>query len=155
MFGKLIGELGVLLALGGIRRFQHRELCRNGIIAGVLFVLGGMQARVVRHAQNHAAVYADITHGKERVGCHIEADMLHGAEGTRAAEGCAGGNLCRHLFVGRPFAENFIVLRGRLRNLRAWCSGVAGNHPHTGLIEAAGNGLVAQVELFHENLPLN
>ena len=155
LLGELVGQLGevtTFLAVGGL---HHGDLGGPGVVAGILLVLGGVHAGVVGHGQHHASVHADVAHGEQGVGGHVEAHVLHGAERACPADGGAAGGLGGHLLIGGPLAVDFRVFDGGLGDFGAGGAGVGGHHPHTGLIEAAGNGLVAQVELFHENLPLN
>ena len=52
------------------------------------------------HDQSPA--HARVGRGEQRVGGHVEADVLHGDQGAGAAEGGAQADLQGHLLVGRP-----------------------------------------------------
>ena len=150
LLGELVGQLGKVPAFLGVGGLHHGDLGGPGIVAGVLLVLGGVHAGVIGHGQHHAAVYTDIAHGEQGVGGHVQAHMLHGAEGPGPADRGAAGGFGGHLFIGGPLAVDFGVFHGGLGDLGAGGAGIGGHHPHTGLIQAAGNGFVAQVEMFHE-----
>ena len=103
-----------------------------------------MHGRVIGHTDDQPSVYAGIGKGKERVGGDIEADMFHGAGRAGAAQGSAESDFAGHLFIWRPFAVNFVIIRGKFRNFRRWCSRIAGNDRHARFIQAAGNGFIAE-----------
>ena len=48
----LEGKLCKRLALSGIRRLQHRNLGADGVMTGILLILGRMHSRIVCHANN-------------------------------------------------------------------------------------------------------
>ena len=144
LLGKGIGQLGKVLAFLGIRRLQHGNLGANGMAAAVLLVLRGMHTRVVGHSKNHTAVDADITHGVKGVRGHVQAHVLHGAEGSGAGKARANGGLRRYLLVGRPFTGKLLIFGGVFRDFRTGGSRIAGNKTDACFIQASGNGLVAQ-----------
>ena len=137
-------QLGKVLAFLGIRRLQHGNLGANGMAAAVLLVLRGMHTRVVGHSKNHTAVDADITHGVKGVRGHVQAHVLHGAEGSGAGKARANGGLRRYLLVGRPFTGKLLIFGGVFRDFRTGGSRIAGNKTDACFIQASGNGLVAQ-----------
>ena len=143
-FGELVGQFRIGQALRRIDGFEHRHLGRDGVVPGILFVLGGVHTRIVGHGTDHAATNPDVRGGVEGVGGDVEADMLHRAEAAGAAGGRAEGHLKGHLFVGRPFRVDFAVLYGGFGDLGTGGTGIGGEDGDAGLVESAGNGLVAQ-----------
>ena len=137
-------QLGKVLAFLGIRRLQHGNLGANGMAAAVLLILRGMHTRVVGHSKNHTAVDADITHGINGVRGHVQAHVLHGAEGSGAGKARANGGLRRYLLVGRPFTGKLLIFGGVFRDFRTGGSRIAGNNTDACFIQASCNGLVAQ-----------
>ena len=118
-------------------------------MAGILLVLGGMHARIVRHGADHAGVHADVRSRIQRIGRHVEADVLHGTEAAGAAGGRAERHLKGHLFIGGPFAINVVaILDDVFRDFGAGSAGIGGHDGDAGLIQPAGNGFVAQHEGF-------
>ena len=103
-----------------------------------------MHPRVVGDADDHAAVDARIGGCKKRVRRDVQTDMLHRAEAAGAAGGRAEGHLKGHLLVGRPFRVDFAVLYGGFGDLGTGGTGIGGEDGDAGLVESAGNGLVAQ-----------
>ncbi len=147
--GQLEGPLGKVPGLGGVRRFQHGDLGGDGVVPGVLFVLGGVHPRVICYADDHAGVDAGVGDGEQRVGGHVQAHVLHHAGAALAGQGRAEGDLHGDLLVGRPLAVDLVILSGPLGDLRAGGAGIAGNERTAGLIEASGCGLVAQHQFLH------
>ncbi len=84
-------------------RFQNRHACDAGIVAVVLLVLAGVAARIVGGQQYDAAGGACITKGHERVGSHVDAYVLHCAQGHGSGQSCSAGHLKGDLFVDRIF----------------------------------------------------
>ena len=150
---QVIGQLGKLQGLGGVRGLQHGHLGGDGVVAGVLLVLRGVHPRVVGHADDHAAVHAGVGHGEQRVGGHVQAHVLHAAEGPLARQAGTEGHLHGHLLVGGPLTVDLGEFHGLLRDLRAGGAGIAGDHAASRLIQPPGNGGVAQHQLFHILLP--
>ena len=58
--GYVVGQLGELKALGRIGRFQHRKLGADGVMTGILLVLGGVHPRVIGHGDDHPGVHAGV-----------------------------------------------------------------------------------------------
>ena len=143
LLGKRVGELRHVAALRGVRRLQHQKLRRDRVVARILLVLRGVHARVVGHADDHARVDADVAHRENRVGRHVQADVLHAAEAARAADRRAGRDLRRDLFIRRPFAVDFVKQCGRFGDLRAGRARIARDDADAGLVQAARHGLVA------------
>ena len=155
---QLKGQHGVLSRLGGIRGLQHGDLGGDGVVAGVLLVLGGVHTGVVGHAQHQTAVHTGVGHGIQGVGGHVEAYVLHGAGGTGTGEGSAEGDFKCHLLVGGPLAVHLgadvAVLGGVLGDLGGGGAGVAGHETAARLVQASGHGLVAEHEgLLHDGIP--
>ena len=143
-FRKIISELCIGKAFRRIRRLEHHRLGGLRMMAGILFILGGMHARIVGNGNDHAGVDTRIGCCKQRVACHIQAHVFHRAEGTRARNRSAAGDLHRHLFIRRPFAVDVFVFRGIFGNFRAWRARIARSNPASRLIQAARDSLIAQ-----------
>ncbi len=75
--GEVEGQPGELLALLGVGRLEHRQLGELGIVAAVLLVLRGVHLRVVGGHQDQAAAHPGVGKREQRVGRHVDADMLH------------------------------------------------------------------------------
>ena len=75
--------------------------------------------------------------------------MLHAAEAAAACQAGAEGRFEGNLFVGSPFGIDFRIFGGRLGDLGAGGTGIAGYKGASCLIETAGNGFVAKHESFH------
>ena len=148
-FGELEGELGEFKRLCRVGGLKHWELGRLGIVTGVLLVLRGVHTGIVGNEDDEAAVYAGVGHGEERVGCHVETDVLHSAGSASAAEGSAEGGLESDLFVGRPFAVDLVVFSGEFCDLGGGSSGVGGNDRASRLVKTAGDGFVSEHKFFH------
>ncbi len=148
-FGHLVGFLDELKGLGRIGRLQHGQLGRLGIVAGILLVLGGVHARVVRHGDDHAAVHARIGNGKQRVRRHVQADVLHPAEGARPGQARAEGRFHGDLFVGGPLAVNLVKFGCFLGDLRARGARIAGSERASRFVQAPRRGHVSQKKFLH------
>lgn len=95
---------------------------------------------------NVPRVRPHIARGEQRIGRHIQADMLHGAKGAAAG----------HLFIGRPLTVNIsLVLCHIFKDFRAGCAGIRRTDPDTCLIGAACDRLIAGKQLFHDLTPLS
>ena len=149
LLAELIGQLSELQRLGGVGGLQHGHLGGDGVVPGVLLVLGGVHPRVVGHTDDHPGVHPGIGHGVQGVGGHVQAHVLHGAEGPLSRQAGPEGGLHSHLLVGGPLAVYFGVLHGLLGDLGAGGARVAGDHTAPRLIQSPGNGGVAQHQLFH------
>ena len=147
----LISQFRKFQGLGGIRRLQHGNLGRDGVMAAVLLVLGGMHARIIRDADDESRVHTGVGHGVKRVRRHIQSHMLHCAERTLSGQAGAEGRLHGHFFVRSPLTVDLVVLYGFFGDLRTGSSRVAGDKAASRLEETAGNGLVAQHQLSHSN----
>ena len=128
---RLLGKGQRLLA---VRRLQHGDLGRDGVVAGVLLVLGREHAGVIRHADDEARLDALIGNGKQRVRCHVQAHVLHAAGRAHAPQGGPVGHLQGDLFIGRPLAVDLRVFGGFFGDLRAGGAGVAGDHAAPGFV---------------------
>ena len=118
-------------------------------MAAVLLVLGGVHSRVVGNTDDESAADADIRADKQRVCRNVKADVLHGAEGARAAYRRAESCFKSNFFVRRPFRIYFIVFCGKLRYLRAGCARIAGDKANACLVKSASDGFVAEHDFFH------
>lgn len=85
-----------LLAVGGLEQGDLGEL---GVVAVVLFALGRVHARVVGADEHQPGVGAGVGGGEEGVGGHVEADVLHGNHGARAAQRRPRAHLQGYLLV--------------------------------------------------------
>ena len=113
--------------------------------AGILLRLGADGARIVRYEHHHAALYPDVLHAHQGVGCHVQSHLLHGHENAAARIGCS----CRHfhgsLFIDGPFdvAIRRTVLGDRLQDLRRRRAGIAADQVDPGSDRAHGDGFVS------------
>ena len=150
---KLLGEgkgcLGHSVGFTGIRGLQHRKLGGDGVVAGILLVLGGMHSGIVGGAEHHTGVHARIGHGEHGIGGHVQTYVLHGTDGSLSAKGRAEGHLGGYFFVGRPLGINVTVGGEILGDLRGGGAGITGNNADAALIEAAGQRLVSDQQFFH------
>ena len=153
--GKLVGEFCESQRFGGIRRLQHGQLCSSGVVAAVLFVLGGMAASIISHYHHKAGIDPRVGHGEQGIGGYIQPHMLLGAEGPASCQRCTEGGLHCHLFIGCPFAVNLIIKGSFLGDLGTGSTGITGDKAHSGLIQAPGYGLIAQHQFFHKFALLN
>ena len=149
LLGKLVAELRERQRLRRVGRFEHRQLRRDGIVAGILLVLGRVHPRVVRHADEKSAAHAGVGQRKQRVGRDVQTDVLHAAEAAVSGEACAEGRFHGDLFVGRPFRVNFGIFGRTFRDFRAGRAGVAGDKAAARFKQAAGGGFVAEHQSFH------
>ena len=124
-FGYLKCLFGVLESLCRVGGLKHRHLGRDGIMTGILLVLRGMHSGVVCHANNETCVDSGVRHRKERVGRHVEANVLHSASTALTVEGRAKGDLESDLFVGSPLAIYIVIFSRKFGDLRAGSSGIA------------------------------
>ena len=152
---QLVGHLREGQGLRGIRRLQHGNLCRDGMMAAVLLVLGGVHSRIICHNDHHAGIHPRIGHGEQRVCRHVEPNMLLGAKRAPSRQGCAKGGFHCHLLIGCPFAVDLVILDGFLGDLGTGRTGIARNKADPGLIEPSGYRLVSQHQFFHAHLPLS
>ena len=108
-----------------------------------------MHARIVGHGDDHARIHTGVGDGEQRVGSHVEAHVLHAAEGALAGKAGAKGGLHRHLLIGSPLTVDGVVLGGLFGDLGTGGTGVAGDHAAPGLIKPTGNGGITQHQVFH------
>ena len=153
LLGDLIGPPGEGQGLGGVGGFQHGQLGGDGVVPGVLLVLGGVHPRVVGHRDDHARIDTGIGHSEQRVSGHVESHVLHGAEGPLSCQAGAESHLHGYLLIGGPLTVNIVEFGGLLGDLGAGGAGVAGDHAAARLVKSPGNGGVAQHQLFHESVP--
>ena len=152
---ELLGErerLGdEVVGLLAVRRLQHRDLGEPGVVAVVLLVLRRVHAGVVGADDDEAGVDAGERERHERVGGHVEADVLHGDDGAHAGERRAHGGLQRDLLVDAPLAVDALEPGGRLDDLRGRSARVAAGEPGPGAHGAVSDGLVPGEEelAFH------
>jgi hypothetical protein len=135
--GHLVGLLGV----GGL---QDREVGEAAPMAGILLVLGGGQAHVVRHGHHQTTADPNEGLGHEGVRGHVQADVFHGAEGAAPRQGGADGHFQGDLFVDRPLRVEVCVGGCVFEDFRRGRAGVGRRDPAAGFPGAAGDGLVAR-----------
>ena len=77
LLGELEGQHGEFAGLSGVGGLQHGDLGGDGVMAGILLVLGGVHTGVVCHAGDQASVDAGVGHGIQGIGGHVEATPYH------------------------------------------------------------------------------
>ena len=120
------------------------------MMTGILLVLRGVHTGVIGNNDDHAGVDAGVGCRKQRITGDVQTDVLHTAEAALAGHSGAECDFHGNLFVRRPFAVDLIVFCGFFCNLSARRTRIAGSYTAAGLIQTAGNCLVAQHELFHK-----
>ncbi len=145
-----LGEFQRFLAVG---RLEHRHLGELGVVAAVLLVLRRVHPGVVGDHQHQPAAHAGVGQGEERVGGHVDADMLHGHHRAGAGEAGADSDLEGDLLVWRPGGVDFFVLRGVFENFGAWSAGISGSDQNACFIRTPGDGLIAGEKNFLHNNP--
>ena len=80
LLGKVVRDLDKFECLSGIRRLKHRYLGCDGMMSGILLILGGMHACVIGHTDDHTAVHTCIRHGIKGVCSYVKSHVLHTAE---------------------------------------------------------------------------
>ena len=139
-------EVDAFLGVGGL---YQGDLGGAGIAAVVLLVLGGVHAGVVCRDDHEAAVDAVVGRGKQRIGGHVQTDVLHCAEAAHPADGSAVGDLGGDLFIRRPFAvQGVLILGQRFKNLRTGSAGICRTDLDPGLVGASGDGFVAGKQML-------
>ena len=118
----------------GVRGLQHGDLGSNGIVPGVLLVLGGVHAGIVGHADDHAGVDPRVGDGKQGVGGHVHPHVLHDAGSSLTTHRGSMGHFQRHLLVGGPLAVDLRILGRFLCDLCTGGAGIAGDHTAPSLI---------------------
>jgi hypothetical protein len=86
---------------------------------------------------------------EEEIGGHVDAVLLHDAQGTKAGEGGRSGRFQGDLLVDGPLGVNvpfFCDLGEGLDDLRGGGPGVAGGHVDPRLQTARDDGLVSHEE---------
>jgi hypothetical protein len=86
LLAKGVGDLDELLRFGGVGRFEHGHLGGKGVISVVLFVLGTVHLRVVGSHNDKAAAHSRVGRRKQRIGCNVQADMLHRCQCPHSGE---------------------------------------------------------------------
>ncbi len=100
--GQLEGLDRQVVALLLVARLEAGDEGELGVDAAVLLVLAGVHPRVVRDRQHEAAVGAGHRRVHERVGGHVEADVLHADQRPLAGPAHAERLFVGHLLVGAP-----------------------------------------------------
>ena len=135
--GHLIGLLGV----GGL---QDGEVGEAAPVAGILLVLGGGQAHVVRHGHHQTPTNPNEGLGHEGVRGHVQAHVFHGAEGAATRQGGADGHFQGHLLVYRPLRVEVFIGGGVFEDFRRGRAGVGRCDPAASFPGTAGDGLVTR-----------
>ena len=153
---ELKGGLGVVQALLRVGGLQHADLGMGREQAVVLLILGAVTAGVVRADDDEAAAHAGVAHREDRIGGHVHADVLHCAQGARAADGRAGDELRRHLLIAGPFAIDVALVLGDVfQDLCARRAGIRRRDRAARLPGAPRNGLVPAENRFAHCLHLS
>ena len=97
------GKSSASLAVGGL---EHRHASERRVVAAVLLVLGRMHPRIVRDHDHQTAADSSVREREERVGRHVEPDMLHGDQRPATSEARPGAYLEGDLLVRRPFGRH-------------------------------------------------
>ena len=154
LLGNFAGHLHKILALLRIAGLHHGDLGSAGIVTVILLILRRMAAGVIGSNNDVRAVHAHVTGSEQRVGRHIQAHHLHGADGTGACHGRAIGYLGSHLFIGCPLAVHILFVLGHvLQDLGAGSSGVSGTDLDPGFVYATGSGFVTGHQMLHKISP--
>ena len=146
---KLEGGLCEVLALLRVGGLKHEHLRSDGVMAGVLFVLRGMEPRVVGNADDHAAVNARVARGVERVGGNVEPYVLHSAEASLARDRSTQRRFHSDLLVRSPFRVHFFEFCRELRDLGGRSPGIRGNEFAARFVKAACECFISDHKFFH------
>ena len=138
----LDGREHEIISLLRIGRLEHRHAGRDRVTPVVLFVLARRHARIVRGDDDQRAAHAGIGGGKQRIGGHIQADVLHRAQRARSAEGRADGDLQRHFLVRGPLGMA-AELGEMLQDFRGGRARVSGPERDAGVPRRQRDGFVA------------
>ena len=134
LFRQFKGTHGKFPCFRGIRRLQHRNLGCDGMMAGILLILRGMHAGIIRYHNHHTCIDTGIGNGKQRVCCHIESYMLHAAEAALACQRRTKSHFHGYLFIGCPLTVHFLIFCGFLCYLGTRGARITGNHAASGFI---------------------
>ena len=140
----LAGHFLGFLSRNGLKTGQRGE---TGVMAVVLLVLAGMAAGVVGREHHQTAGQADIGRGKQGIGGHVEAHMLHGHQAHGAAQGTAGGHFHGDLLVNgvfQPVAALTAQAEEGVGHFRGRRARITGNHVHARFQSAAHDSFIAQ-----------
>ena len=83
----------------GIRRLQDGYFGQPCVIACILLILRGVHSRIVRHDSDQSAHCSHIRQGHQRIRGHVQADVLHGHNGTGPRITGTGGHLKGDLLI--------------------------------------------------------
>ena len=143
--GDLDGHQGEVVGLLRVRGLEHGHAGGHGVAAVVLLVLAGGHARIVGGDDHQARLHVRVGGGEQRVGGHVQPDVLHGDQGAGAAEGRPQAHLQGHLLVGRPLGAAAQLVE-RLQDLSGRRARIARPEPHPGMQGGKCNGLVPTEE---------
>ena len=141
--GDVEGVAEHVLGFLRVRRLQHGDLDERRVVAVVLLVLRAVHARIVGGDEDHAAVDAHVGVGEDRVGSHVQTDMLHRGHRAHAAHRRADRRLHGDFLVRRPFGVDFFVCSRVFQDLRAGRARIGRSERHARLPGAARDGFVA------------
>ena len=141
--GKIEGLAGERERFGRIGGFEHRDARGERVEAGVLLVLGGMHARVVRGQNDETAVHAGVGHREKRVGRDVHAHVLHRGKHARARSAGACADLDGDLLVRAPLSVDPVFFRKLLHRLGRGSAWVGNADARARFPCALGNSLVS------------
>jgi len=154
LFAEGEGELDILLRFLGIGRLQHGNFGELGVVAVVLLVLRAVHGRIIGADDDQSPRDSGVADGKNRIGGHVHADVLHHRQRPGAAQSRADGHFHRDFFIGRPFGVNAVVPGELLHDFGAGRARVGRRKPHARLIHAAGDGFISRHQYFFQMLRL-
>jgi len=152
LFADLKSQFYKFLGFLRIRRFQHGDFGKLGIIAVVLFVLRAVHGRIIGADDDQSTFNSGVAHRENRIGCDVDADMLHHSQRSRPAKSCTDGDFHRHFFIGGPLRVNTVVFCEFLEDFRAGSPRITGAESRAAFKSASGNGLVSRHQYFHKKI---
>ena len=114
-----------------------------------------MHPRIVCHDDHQPRVDACIGRCKQRIGCDVQADVLHAAHRPRTRYRRSNCHLHGNLFIRRPFTENILIFRNIFRNFRTGRTRIRRNDADAGLPRSARDSFVSQKQLLHSITSIN
>ena len=143
------GHILHFLSGGGCKQRQAEQAA---VMTVILFVLAGKQTGVVGIVDDQRALDADIGQRAERIGGHVQPDVLHGSQAVQTGHGRACGSFHGDFFIGSEFhAEGRMGLE-----LEKQCANFGRRSPRIGAgkIESGFIGAPYQSFIAHEeNFP--
>jgi len=151
-FAELVGFDEHVLAFLAVGRLEHGRHGSPGVVAVVLLVLRGELTGLVSRDDDRAGVDPDVGEGEEGVGSHIQTNVLHGRDRTRAGDRGADDRFEGNFFVGSPLGVNFGIGCDVFKDFCAGRARVGSGETHASFPGAAGDGFIASDELFQSFL---